>query len=330
MAEAAPNTSTDLTALNALTATRVQPREYAINKPNSFDGDRKKIDNFIQECQMYFKANSSIYDNDDLKVSFVLSFMNEKEALQWRKSFVRAKTNTNEDIIYPSYKDFLKLLRDYFRPVDGVNQALNKLNILKQGARTAEELVTEFRLLASDAELGDDDGRSDGKFLIQLFRNSLNPRLRDRILLDRDIPKTISDWLDRAIQYDLNFRNAKELSGQNTGQTRAPNYQGRNWGQRTWVPRQQQQQPQSNDPNAMQIDYLSNDERATYMRQGLCFKCKKPGHRARDCPPPSSANQPPKPKKFGPRDINALIGLLSKEEHEELMNIRVNEVNEGF
>ena len=36
------------------------------------------------------------------------------------------------------------------------------------------------------------------------------------------------------------------------------------------------------DPNAMDIDFMSTEERADYIKKGLCFKCRQPGHRAND------------------------------------------------
>ena len=45
-----------------------------------FTGDRKKIKTFIQECKIYLRINRYIYEDDEDKIAFVLSFMNEKEA----------------------------------------------------------------------------------------------------------------------------------------------------------------------------------------------------------------------------------------------------------
>jgi Zinc knuckle len=39
------------------------------------------------------------------------------------------------------------------------------------------------------------------------------------------------------------------------------------------------------DPNAMDVDTLTMEERGMLLRQGKWFRCRKTGHMAKDCPP---------------------------------------------
>ena len=55
-------------------------KEVGITKPSSFNGDQRRVKEFIQECNVYLDINENIYNTDKLKVAFVLSLMNEKEA----------------------------------------------------------------------------------------------------------------------------------------------------------------------------------------------------------------------------------------------------------
>ena len=38
------------------------------------------------------------------------------------------------------------------------------------------------------------------------------------------------------------------------------------------------------DPNTMDVDAMSIEERNKLMKKGACFRCKKPGHLSKDCP----------------------------------------------
>ena len=63
---------------------RSSMKERAINKPTPFDGDRKKTETFLQECRVYLHINRGVYTTDEDKIIFILSFMNDKEALRWK------------------------------------------------------------------------------------------------------------------------------------------------------------------------------------------------------------------------------------------------------
>ena len=75
---------------------------------------------------------------------------------------------------------------------------------------------------------------------------------------------------------------------------------------------------------------MSIEEQDSLMKKGACFKCKKPGHRARDCKekkqigkkPITQTNTTNNSKPSKPRDIRKLHAAfmeLTKEEKEELL-----------
>jgi hypothetical protein len=55
-------------------------KEYGMNKPMSFTGDQKKIRQFLQDCLGYLDMNQGIYNTDQLKIGFILSYMSDGEA----------------------------------------------------------------------------------------------------------------------------------------------------------------------------------------------------------------------------------------------------------
>lgn len=288
----------------------ITPKEIGINKPTPFDGDRKKVHSFIQECKIYLAINRKVYETDEAKVAFVLSFMTEREALKWKETYLTSITDEAGDINFPNIKAFWELIDEYFKPADRVQDATNKLMILKQGNRPVEDLVTEFRLLASQAGMTDITD-ADNLHLIRLFRSALHPNLAKKILFSENVPKTFKGWMERAIQYDTNYRMAMAIIG------KLPN------GPKSFSTSYPKRSNEYRDPNAMDIDAMSAEKRTALMRKGLCFRCEKPGHLARDCPEKKRNSYQYTSQKRTVKEIHALIEGMNKEEKEELASLQI-------
>jgi len=153
---------------------------------------------------------------------------------------------------------------------------MHKLRALKQGSKSAEELITEFNLLCGQAGIV---GSGDTT-LISLFQPALNKPLLEKILDSETIPMTIQGWKDKAIQLDNNYQRKMAI----LGKTRENRGQTTNTGQRFFRPNNQQIQTQMRDPNAMDVDALSIKQREEAMRKGACFGCGEVGHISRNCP----------------------------------------------
>jgi hypothetical protein len=63
-------------------------KEYGMNKPMPFTGDQTKIRWFFQDCLRYLDMNQSIYDTDRPKIGFILSYMNDGEAANWKEYYL--------------------------------------------------------------------------------------------------------------------------------------------------------------------------------------------------------------------------------------------------
>ncbi|KAF8219616.1 hypothetical protein L208DRAFT_1338932, partial [Tricholoma matsutake] len=53
-----------------------------------FSGDRTKTAKFLQEIDLYLRINDQVYDTNDKKIIFTLSFMNGGTAAAWAQAFV--------------------------------------------------------------------------------------------------------------------------------------------------------------------------------------------------------------------------------------------------
>jgi hypothetical protein len=221
---------------------------------------------------LYLGINRHIYHNDEKKIGFVLSYLNDKEAVQWCEAWIKRHTRAGV-VWFPPFGDFVDELNAAFEPVDTVGDTMHKLRMLKQGTKSAEELVTEFNLFCSQAGII----QSRDTTLINLFQPILNKLLLEKILDGETVPTTIGGWKTKVIQLDNNYRQKMAILGKtcdNRGQ------QSTNTGRRFYHPNNQQ----TKDPNAMDVNALSIKQREEAMRKGASFGCGEVGHISRNCP----------------------------------------------
>ncbi len=150
---------------------------------------------------LYISINAHIFNTDELKIGFTLSFLTKKEAAQWRKSWVR-RNQAAGAIFYPTWAIFVTKLRTAFEPIDQIGDAMHKLKALRQGAKTAEELNTEWDLLVGQANIGTNSVAT----LIKAYQKVLNRPLLEKILDGETVPTTINAWKLKAVQLDNNYR----------------------------------------------------------------------------------------------------------------------------
>ena len=55
-----------------------------------FTGDPEKTRMFLQDVELYIRINSALYDTDEKKIIFALSFMKGGTAVGWSKSYINA------------------------------------------------------------------------------------------------------------------------------------------------------------------------------------------------------------------------------------------------
>jgi hypothetical protein len=302
-------------------------KEKSINKPTPFTGDRKTVEIFLLECQVYLQTNRRIYTTDEDRIAFILSYMNEKEALRWKQTYLRSLINDDGEIIYPTTKDFIKLLMHYFKPADQARDATHQLNLLKQGKKSAEEIITEFRLLVSQAGYSAETP-TDHLHLIEKLQRVLNTSLVKKIMLSDNPPTTIDGWVEKAITIDSTYRITMEVLGQkiNEDKTRNDKKTDKPGWTNYFHPRKLKEE---RDPNAMDVDAMSTEKRAVLMKKGACFICEEPGHIARDHKEHEKKKKEnirrttsAPSKKKGVTEIHALLQTLSAEETKELLALQ--------
>ena len=146
-----------LKTLTMATAADAKGAKTYLKKPTPFHGDRKLVKKFIQECDLYIIGNLKDFPNDDSKVIFILSYMDDGEAEKWKQYYINNKVITAGFYVWPKLADFYTKLREAFAFKDEKEDSVRKLETLKQGNRNTKELTNKFRLLVAKAGLDEDN-----------------------------------------------------------------------------------------------------------------------------------------------------------------------------
>ena len=310
---------TMMSYMNPTPQNSTHTKEYGLNKPTTFSGDRTKVKAFLQECLVYIDMNEDVYTTDKLNIGFVLSYMNKTEAKDWRELYLEdIEDPATGKLVYPTFSTFLTEVCKAFQSADQVQDAICKLENLKQGKKMAEQVITEFKQLIGQAGLTT-RSTSDNIHLIELFQKALNYSLAHKIMFGEMIPRTIEDWFEKAIQFDTNYWEVTAIFGSNKKNERTTN--------RSWY-----RPAEKKDPNAMDVNVLTFEERQMLMKQGKYFKCRKMGHRVADCPDETDRKGKKKeePQKADlVKNAFATIRVLTKDEREAFVTM-MQEGKEDF
>ena len=318
-------------------------------RPNIFSGDRKTLEIFFQDNNIYVESNIKDFPDGASKSQFLLSYIDRGEAECWKEFYI----DTNIKQADGSYKwlkikDLVDNLRANFTKGDEVEESLRKLKTMKQGNRMAEEVVNEFRILKAQAKI------DDSPLSVRMFQQVLNPSLTMKILTDIDKSNTLEDtrtatnavdkygWFSKAIQYDQIYRDTWAAQKEDWGSNYNNNNENKNWNFRQAVQRGNERSWCNNrpapyrDPNAMDIDVVTTinamtyEEQGEYLKKGLCFNCKQPRHLSHDCPkknprrstsngvgPPSYIRNQSYSKKPDAKEVAKYICAMNKEEQDD-------------
>src|ERR1700678_4475575 len=256
-------------------------KELRINPPTHFTGNRDDLDNFIQDCTLYLTLNRAVYETDEKKIIFMLTYMTEGTARAWKEAFVRDIINSPIND-FGSLKQFTANLKRAFETSDSEGDARAKLRQLKQGKDSVDDYVAQFRILAGKARM------TDNAALTEYFMEGINTGILRKIFAQEKIPATITEWYERTSRCDSLYRRAQEILGRRRGTS--GNAQTTNDMKKPFIPRFALKEQ---DPNAMDVDGLSTKEKTEHVAKGQWFKRHEKENLARN-----SEEQKPN-QKFG-------------------------------
>ena len=287
-------------------------KELRINPPRVFNGNREDLTAFIQDSRVYLTLNKKAYDTDKKRIIFMLSFMTEGTARAWKEALL-AEIFSAATTDFGTFVEFLKKLTGAFTASDIEGEARAQLRQLRQAKGTADEYISQFRILAGRSRITDD------KALIEYFMEGIHTSILAKIFALDKVPTTVAAWYEKASRFDAQYRRFQEISGRKKGFT--PQNRKSN------TPRYVQS---SSDPNAMDIDRLTTEEREQHMKERRCFNCHKIGHNARDCRSKNEGSQYNGVKKTAATTRAMIRNLVKDMDDGEKSKLLEEVVEEGF
>ena len=242
--------------------------EVKLNLPKVFSGKRTELNKFLQDVLIYLTVNKEVYNNNEKKIAYLLSFMTEGDAASWKEEFLARKIEEAEkndtDLKLGTFKEVKETIKKSFEPFDGPGDALKEMKCLRMANNSnIDEHVAKFKMLVTWS------GLSDSTSVMDFFRETLPTPLQKQVMTCENPPTTLKDWYEKATKFHSNWQKMQQIFGrknepaQSTSQTK----------RRFQFPAKKER-----DPNAMDVDSMTTNERAELMRKGACFKCKKTGH----------------------------------------------------
>lgn len=276
---AAPNEAQIQAYINAQVTARVDAAVAEINaninrggvkpsKPGTYDG-REDPELWLYGVDLYFAAAS--VTTDFAKITFADALL-RSDALVWRRTTMA-----------PTEWDVWKaLLISAFQPVNPSETARDRLARLRQtsSVRTYASLFRTVTLLIPNIT---DDEKKDR------FIRGLKPKILNDVKVKA--PPTFDDAVKLAVRLDsLDTWRPSSFSGTSRASHSDPMDVDVN------AIDSEPLAVRSADVNAIVNSRpprkpLTDREREELKKKGVCFKCRKPGHIARECPEASNMNR---------------------------------------
>jgi Ty3 transposon capsid-like protein len=144
-------------------------KNIKLNPPTPFTGKRTNFILFMQDVYVYLKINKATYDNDNKKISFILSYLTGGDAAVWKQQFIQTKIKESEEAKtdepnWETYKEFVEALKKTFQPYDERHEpgeALEEMKKLRLGDGLITEHNSRFRLLVSQIGMKDSPALTD-------------------------------------------------------------------------------------------------------------------------------------------------------------------------
>ena len=237
MSHQQPSTST--VALTTTSAAPPRPQELKLGQPSIFDGNPKKARAWINNTQLYLLINKDIYDHDDKKVAFALTFMKEGAVGLWALTETEAAFTRNPPG-FGTWADFIKRFNNSFILKNTREQAIAWLTTTKVNDKI--DILDYILKFKNNAALS---GITDQNVLINFFSRGIPTQLMRRIYSMNIVPTTMEKWYQQTLHFKQVWERTNEIA------------KGRN---NPFIPfqdnRNNNHTQKKQDPNTMDVDAI--------------------------------------------------------------------------
>jgi Ty3 transposon capsid-like protein len=131
------------------TTTPKASENIKLSPPKPFTGKRSDFILFMQDVYVYLKVNQLTYNDDEKKISFILSYLAEGDAAVWKQQFIQTKIEESEEVKtdkpnWGTYKEFVEALKKTFQPYNEPAETLKDMKKLRLGDSSITEHNSRF------------------------------------------------------------------------------------------------------------------------------------------------------------------------------------------
>lgn len=280
---------------NLSNPTRSQSGSAKPRKPDVFHGNRTEdVEGFLVTLERYLRLSAV---PPARWVDYVASFLRH-QADKWYR--VQLTTHGENSAFATDYRTFKTEFLRQFKPINSVLKARDQMTKLKQ---TASAIAYTHQFLGLKLEIPDmNEAEAKDRYM-----RGLKPHVFRKVRVEN--PTTLNETIRMAQQFDEAVFHSRQVTGtygrsadameldmldvddpDDLGEspdeeedeevtlnaiTRTKRHGGRN------RPKKAAKAKPKNQPKYQKGN---NRERSRCIQENLCFKCKKSGHRIRDCP----------------------------------------------
>ena len=290
------NQPSTLTVASTISATQ-KPQELKLGQPSSFDGTPEKARGWFNNVQLYLLVNKDIYNNDDRKIAYTLSFMREGLAALWSLTETEAALKRNPPN-FGTWQNFLNKFSTSFILENTKDQAITWMMTTKVDKKTPlMDYISQFKNNAALSEINNED------ILINFYSRGIPSFLMKKIYGMDTVPDSIEKWYQVTLRFQHIWEKTNEIAKGKTN----PFYQNHH----------RNNDHKKKDPDTMDVDAvcLSEQEQQRRFKEGRCYRCGGKGHISKGCKNPFAKKEERRPENKKP-EVSAKIEEIPDSDEE--------------